>query len=288
MTIKATYEALRTVAATVLPTFEFYGMYKSRYNSVKQIADNTIIIEPPRQWPANYRNTCQARFTTKVWLLIRQSIKPATGGVEQYPPFSEIDIRDTLVTAALTLINGINSHSNLAIIGDFNGLSDLITLTDAVEGTTTNIEAGAYFTIVIDSYGTTGSYTPQTYAPGPTWETRMTISNGDTLPTGVYPDTLFITTGAITADIETLPFTLIVPDGYYFDSAVVDNAGDEVYNFRFANDNDDLTTAFDLIGKKVIWRTFDRYPVTGNAMIYCSGNAAPGFQVVAKFNRSLL
>jgi len=288
MNIKSTYQALKTVSNTVLPTFTFYGMQKSRYNSVKTIADNTIIIEPPRQWPANYRNTCQARFTTKVWLLIRESIKPATGCVEQYPPFAEIDIRDTLVTAALTLINGINSHSSLSVVGDFDGLSDLITLTDAVEGTTTNVQASAYFTLTIDSFGSTGSYTPQVYAPGLTWATKMTIQNGDSLPAGISPDALYIETAQITGDIQTLPFTVIVPDGYYFVSAVADSPDIELSDFMITNDNDELTTPIYLLGKRLIWHSLDRSPTTGNVYIYCVGNTDPGFRAVLKFERASL
>lgn len=260
MNIKATYEALQTVANTVLPTFTFYGMLKSRYNSVKQIADNTIIVEPPRQWPANARNTCESRFTAKVWLLIRQSIKPATGGTMQYPPFDEIDIRDTLMTAALTFINGINQHSNLQVLSDLNGDGDLVTLTDAAEGGTTNIEAMAYFTINLASYGSSGSFVPAVFAPGLAFVTKYTIENGDDLPTGLTPDILYINTGLITDDIETDPLAIDVPTGYVYVS---------------------IETAIET-GNPVTGITYAEGELTA------TGNEAPGFTAVLKFERSQL
>lgn len=214
MTIKATYQALQAVAAAALPTFTFYGMHKALYNTVKEIEDGVIIIEPPRQWPINHRNTCEAYFDAKVWIGIRQSIKPATGGTFEYPPYNEIDIRDTLHTAALTFVNAVNNYSTLRVLGDFNGSDDLMTLLDAADGGSTNWQAWGYFTIKVVSYGTSGSYTPPVFVPGLSYLTKYTLPNGSTLPTGVRPDTLFIDTGVINTDISVTGTTITVPDGY--------------------------------------------------------------------------
>lgn len=288
MTIKATYQALKTVANTVLPTFTFYGMYKSRYNSVKQISDNTIIIEPPRQWPANFRNTCQARFTTKVWLLIRESIKPETGGTEQYPPFAEIDIRDTLVTAALTLINGINSHSAMSVVGEFNGLSDLITLTDAVDGTTTNVQSAAYFTLTIDSYGSNGLYVPQVYAPGMTYTTQLRITNGDTLPTGVSPDILFIDTGQVNGDYSVDPLVIVKPDGYVFKKCYLDAGNAELVDFVIKDSEGIITQEGSFTGQRVIYQITENAVINGNFEITCVNNTSDYWRAVLKFEKSML
>ena len=153
MTIKATYQALQTVAAAALPGFSFYGMYKDQYNTVKNIQDGVIIVEPPRQWPINHRNTCESYFDAKVWIGIRQPIKPATGGAFEYPPFNEIEIRDTLHTAAMVFVQAVNASATLRVIGDFNGQGDLMTLLDAPEGGSTNWQAWGYFTLKIASYG---------------------------------------------------------------------------------------------------------------------------------------
>lgn len=220
MTIKATYQALQAVAAAALPTFTFYGMYKDQYNTVKSIADGVIIVEPPRQWPINHRNTCESYFDAKVWIGIRQSIKPSTGGTFEYPPFNEIDIRDTLHTAALTYVNAINNYSTLRVLGDFNGTEDLMTLMDAPEGGSTNWQAWGYFTIKVVSYGTSGSYVPPVFVPGLTCITQLTITNGSTLPTGVRPDVLFIRTAVINTDISVTPYVITVPAGYMLKSAV--------------------------------------------------------------------
>lgn len=153
MTIKATYQALQAVANAALPGFTFYGMYKDQYNTVKDIKDGVIIIEPPRQWPINHRNTCESYFDAKVWIGLRQPIKPAIGQTFEYPPFNEIDIRDTLHMAAMVLVQAINASSTLKVIGDFNGQEDLMTLMDAPDGGSTNWQAWGYFTIKIASYG---------------------------------------------------------------------------------------------------------------------------------------
>lgn len=160
MTIKATYQALQTVANAALPGFTFYGMYKDQYNTVKDIKDGVVIVEPPRQWPINHRNTCESYFDAKVWIGLRQPIKPATGGAFEYPPFNEIDIRDTLHMAAMVLVQAINASSTLKVIGDFNGQEDLMTLMDAPEGGSTNWQAWGYFTVKIVSYGTQTIPTP--------------------------------------------------------------------------------------------------------------------------------
>jgi len=214
MTIKATYQALQAVATAALPTFTFYGMHKALYNTVKEIEDGVIIIEPPRQWPINHRNTCEAYFDAKVWIGIRQSIKPTTGGTFEYPPYNEIDIRDTLHTAALTYVNAVNNYSTLKVLGDFNGSDDLMTLLDAADGGSTNWQAWGYFTIKVVSYGISGSYTPPVFVPGLSYMTKYTLPNGSTLPAGVRPDTLFIDTGVINTDISVTGTTITVPDGY--------------------------------------------------------------------------
>ena len=153
MTIKDTYIALNAVVTSVLPSFTFYGMYKDQYNTVKSIQDYVIIIEPPRQWPINYRNTCEAFFDAKVWIGIRKPIKPATGNTYQYPPFNEIDIRDELVTIANIFTRGVNESVNLKVLGDFNGSENLVTIYDAPEGQSTNWQAWAGFTLKIGAYG---------------------------------------------------------------------------------------------------------------------------------------
>jgi hypothetical protein len=236
MTIKATYQALQAVANAALPTFTFYGMYKDQYNTVKSISDGVIVIEPPRQWPINHRNTCQAYFDAKVWIGIRQSIKPATGGTYEYPPFNEIDIRDTLHTAATTFVNAVNNYSTLQVLGDFNGTEDLMTLMDAPEGGSTNWQAWGYFTIKVVSYGSSGSYTPPVYAPGLTFVTQYTMLNGATLPTGLQLDYLFIDTGVIDTDISSTAEVVTVPAGYRLVSACYRIVTDDVLsNIRISN-----------------------------------------------------
>ena len=183
MTIKATYQAMQAVAATVLPTFTFLGMYKSQYNTVKTITDGVIIVEPPRQWPINHRNTCEAYFDAKVWIGIRQSIKPDRGGAFEYPPFNEIDVRDNLHTVAMTFVQAINNSTYLRVIGDFNGQADLMTLLDAPEGGSTNYQAWGYFTIKIASYGSVTIppvYYPETFdSETTTFDTNLiTFDNG--------------------------------------------------------------------------------------------------------------
>jgi len=248
MTIKATYQALQAVATAALPTFTFYGMHKALYNTVKEIEDGVIIIEPPRQWPINHRNTCEAYFDAKVWIGIRQSIKPTTGGTFEYPPYNEIDIRDTLHTAALTFVNAVNNYSTLRVLGDFNGSEDLMTLLDAADGGSTNWQAWGYFTIKVVSYGTSGSYAPPVFVPGLSYLTKYTLPNGSTLPTGVRPDTLFIDTGVINTDISVTGTTITVPAGYMLRRATyyIDTddviSGMQVYGslngVSFLNDSD--------------------------------------------------
>jgi hypothetical protein len=154
MTIKATYQALQTIITTALPEFTMYGMYKDQYNTVNSIKDNVIIIEPPRQWPMNYRNTCESTFETKVWIGLRQDIKPATGGTFEHPPFNEIDVRDTLVMVANVLTQAISKSTSIRINGEFDGDGDLITLYDAPEGQSTNWQAWGQFSINLTAFGT--------------------------------------------------------------------------------------------------------------------------------------
>lgn len=228
MNIKSTYQAMQAVAGVVLPTFTFYGMYKSQYNSVREIEDYTLIVEPPRQWPLNPRDTCQAKFTAKVWIGIRQSIKPATDGTFEYPPFNEIDIRDTLVTAANTFVTGLNSHTALQVINDLDADSLIATIFDAPEGQSTNWQSWLNFSVDIISYGTTGVYLPTVYAPGISNITQLTILNGATLPTGIRPDVLFIDTGVINTDISVSPYVVTVPAGFMLNSVTYYISTDDV------------------------------------------------------------
>lgn len=260
MTIKATYQAMQTVAATVLPTFTFLGMYKSHYNTVKDIDDNTLIVEPPRQWPLNPRDTCQAKFTAKVWIGIRQSIKPATGGVMEYAPFNEIDIRDTLVTAANTFVTGLNSYTTLQVVNDLDADSLIATIFDAPEGQSTNWQSWITFSIDVISYGTTGVYTPTVYAPGISNVTQYSLINGVTLPTGLQPDLLYIDTGTVTGDYSVTPLAITVPTGYnYKDIETLIGSGNTVNGITYATGE---LTALD--------------------------NIAPGFRSILKFERTKL
>ncbi len=295
MTIKATYQALQAVAASVLPTFTFYGMYKDQYNTVKSIADGVIIVEPPRQWPINHRNTCEAYFDCKVWIGIRQSIKPATGGTFEYQPFNEIDIRDTLHTAALTYVQAINAYSTLRVLGDFNGTEDLMTLMDAAEGGSTNWQAWGYFTIKVVSYGSTGSYVPAVFAPGLTCVTQYTMTNGATLATGLQPDILYIDTGTVTGDYSSTGLAIDVPAGYIFRKLFLLSSV-ALSNFVLKNKSDVIETSIGAVGVATI-TSADKFPVgeslfyeyeEGDKTLYCEGNTSPGFRAILKFERSKL
>ncbi len=286
---------MQTVAGVVLPTFTFYGMYKSHYNTVRDIEDNTLIVEPPRQWPLNPRDTCQAKFTAKVWIGIRHSIKPATDGVFEYPPFNEIDIRDTLVTAANTFVTGLNSHTTLQVINDLDADSLIATIFDAPEGQSTNWQSWINFTVDIVSYGTTGIYSPTVYAPGISNVTQYTLVNGATLPTGIAPDLLYIDTGTVTDDIETTPYDITVPTGYLFTQVNI-LSGVALTGFLVYDKNDTIIATAGAVGVG-IQTVATKFP-TGESLFYeheyqlgyikATGNTSPGFRAIFKLERSML
>lgn len=156
MNIADTYTELKAIAATALPDFDFYGMYKSQYNTVRDVSD-VVVIEPPRQWPLNGRDTCVAKFTLKVWIGLRISIKPEPGGTEQHLPFNEIEIRDQLMIAANVYVQAINSSARLRIESNLDGLGETATLYDAPEGQSTNWQAWVNFNIDLTSFGSSGT-----------------------------------------------------------------------------------------------------------------------------------
>jgi len=295
MTIKATYEALQTIAATVLPTFTFLGMYKSNYNTERTIADNTIIVEPPRQWPLNPRENCQAKFTANVWIAIRPSILSDETGTFEYSPFSEIDIRDTLVNAANTFVYGINNYSTLQVINSLDLDSLNAVIYDAPEGQSTNWQAWLNFKVDLISYGTVGVYVPPVFAPGLTNLTQYTIQNGSALPTGLTPDVLYIETPVITDDIETAQYDIDAIAGYLFKEAFI-LSGVDLTGFNIYDKNDSIIAAAGAIKTGVI-TSASKFP-TGESLFYeneylvgyirATGNTSPGFQVVLKFERSKL
>lgn len=286
MTIKDTYTALQSVATAVLPSFTFYGMYKDQYNTVKSVQDYVIVIEPPRQWPINYRNTCEAYFDAKVWVGIRQPIRPATGGAFEYPPFNEIDIRDELMTVSNTFVNGVNSYSTLRVIGDFNGVEDFATLYDAPEGQSTNWQAWCQFTIKIVSYGSTGTISLPVFMPGQRCTTQLTINNGDTLPSGVNPDILFIDSGSIMADIETIPLEITVPNGYIFESCQL-FIQYTISEFAITNEDGYIVFVDSISSNRLLLPTSLLIPVSETTYnITGIADNSLGFRVVLKFNKS--
>jgi len=156
MNIADTYTELKAIAATALPDFDFYGMYKSQYNTVRDVSD-VVVIEPPRQWTLNGRNTCEAKFPLKVWIGLRISIKPDIGGTENYQPFNEIEIRDQLMMAANVYIQAINASTFLRVESDLDGKSETATLYDAPEGQSTNWQAWVNFNLDVTSFGVSGT-----------------------------------------------------------------------------------------------------------------------------------
>ena len=115
----------------------------------------------------------------------------------------------------------------------------------------------AYFTINLASYGSSGSFVPAVFAPGLAFVTKYTIENGDDLPTGLTPDILYINTGLITDDIESDPLAIDVPTEYVYVS---------------------IETAIET-GNPVTGITYAEGELTA------TGNEAPGFTAVLKFER---
>ena len=117
--------------------------------------------------------------------------------------------------------------------------------------------------------------------------TQYTINNGDTLPTGLSPDILYIDTGVLTGDYSAFPYRIEPPSGYFPVYAdLISNV--ELSNFTFMFESELIMIGIIEEGEKRITFYESMIYDTGNISIQCTGNAAPGFRCVVKYEKSRL
>ena len=115
----------------------------------------------------------------------------------------------------------------------------------------------------------------------------LTLANGDTLPTGVEPDTLLIDTGVLTGDYSGSSYRIEPPLGYFPVYADLISYI-ELTDFNFALESETIIIGIIEEGEKRITFYESMIYDTGNISIQCTGNAAPGFRCVIKYERSKL
>lgn len=120
---------------------------------------------------------------------------------------------------------------------------------------------------------------------------RLTITNGDTLPTGIEPDVLLVDTGVISTDISSatgtpLPFS--TPTGYYIVKVITQTNG-TLTDVLVYNENEpffsSFTSSLDCISiMDTGYSSVNNYPATN---IQATGvDASNTLQAVIEFHKS--
>jgi len=95
--------------------WEFWaGLYRSAYNQEKQISD-TMLMTLPKVWPANWRGDCAKEVDFELWFGKLLSINNTGSGLEQHPPYHEMEQIQALHDLAIETVQAISGDAFISL-----------------------------------------------------------------------------------------------------------------------------------------------------------------------------
>jgi len=95
--------------------WEFWaGLYRSTYNQEKQISD-TMLMTLPKVWPANWRGDCAKEVDFELWFGKLLSINNTATGLEQHPPYHEMEQIQQLHDLAIETVQAISNDAFISL-----------------------------------------------------------------------------------------------------------------------------------------------------------------------------
>jgi len=95
--------------------WEFWaGLYRSTYNQEKQISD-TMLMTLPKVYPANWRGYCAKEVDFELWFGKLLSINNTATGLEQHPPYHEMEQIQQLHDLAIETVQAISNDAFISL-----------------------------------------------------------------------------------------------------------------------------------------------------------------------------